>query len=64
MASLLIAMADGVVTGTRDSMADRLWQTDTDRNLFKGRECGNGIAINPKSQVFISRCPSGKYSNG
>ena len=42
----ILAMAEGVVTGTRDSMADRLWQTDADRNLFKGRECGNGIAIN------------------
>ena len=42
----IIAMADGVVTATRSSMPDHLWETDADQKRFKGKECGNGVAIN------------------
>ena len=39
------AMADGVVTGLRTNMADRLMVTKQDQARIKGRECGNGLAI-------------------
>ena len=39
------AMADGVVTGVRTNMADRLMVTKQDQQRIKGRECGNGLAI-------------------
>ena len=42
----ILSIADGVVTATRGNMADRLWQTKADQKRFKGRECGNGVAIN------------------
>ena len=39
------AMADGVVTAVRTNMADRLMVTEQDQARIKGRECGNGLAI-------------------
>lgn len=39
------AMADGIVTGVRTNMADRLMATEQDQARIKGRECGNGLAI-------------------
>ena len=39
------AMADGIVTAVRTNMADRLVVTKQDRARIKGRECGNGLAI-------------------
>ncbi|MEP1207038.1 MAG: M23 family metallopeptidase [Rhizobiaceae bacterium] len=42
----ILAMADGVVTATRDSQPDRLMESQADRKRIRGRECGNGVAIN------------------
>ena len=42
----ILAMADGVVTATRDSQLDRLMESQADRKRVRGRECGNGVAIN------------------
>lgn len=41
----VFAMADGIVTGVRTNMADRLMATEQDQARIKGRECGNGLVI-------------------
>ncbi len=41
----VLAMADGRVTGSRNTASDRLVETDADRSAVKGRECGNGVVI-------------------
>ncbi len=40
----VLAAADGVVSGTRDGMADRSADDET-AEAVKGRECGNGVVI-------------------
>lgn len=40
----VLAAADGVVKGTRDGMADKLY-TPADQARINGRECGNGLVI-------------------
>lgn len=41
----VIAAMDGVVTGFRDGVADRLVMTEADRTAVNGKECGNGVAL-------------------
>lgn len=41
----VLAMADGVVRGIRDGMADKYVNTEVDRESVRDRECGNGLAI-------------------
>ncbi|MCE7795484.1 M23 family metallopeptidase [Sphingobium sufflavum] len=41
----VLASADGVVTGARDGVEDRILVTDADRAAIRGRECGNGVLV-------------------
>ncbi|MBO9478822.1 M23 family metallopeptidase [Shimia sp. R11_0] len=40
----VLAAADGIVTGTRDGMADRLFRVENSPAL-NGRDCGNGVVV-------------------
>ncbi|EFO30500.1 peptidase M23B [Roseibium sp. TrichSKD4] len=42
----VLAAASGTVTGIRNSVSDRLIQSELDRAAVKGTECGNGLVIN------------------
>ena len=41
----IYAMADGVVTALRTNMRDRLLRSKKDISRLRGKECGNGVAI-------------------
>lgn len=41
----VLAMADGRVTGIRNSAPEKLVETRADRRAVAGKECGNGLAI-------------------
>lgn len=41
----VLAIADGIVLRTRNTMADRLLQTSEDRQKVAKTECGNGVVI-------------------
>lgn len=41
----VLAAADGVVTGLRDSMTDRRIVLPEDREAVEGKECGNGVVL-------------------
>ncbi len=41
----VLASADGRVLGLRNTMPDKLVQSDADRAAYKGKECGNGLVL-------------------
>lgn len=41
----VLAAASGTVAGIRNSVSDRLMQSERDRAAVKGNECGNGLVI-------------------
>lgn len=52
----VVAAADGVVSGFRDGMPDRLIENDTDRAALGGRECGNGVVIDHADGLQTQYC--------
>lgn len=52
----VIAAADGVVSGFRDGMPDRLTESSTDRAALGGRECGNGVVIDHANGLQTQYC--------
>eukprot|EP00752_Nemacystus_decipiens_P019563 g17619.t1 len=52
----VIAAADGVVSGFRDGMPDRLIENDTDRAALQGRDCGNGVVIDHENGLQTQYC--------
>ena len=52
----VLAAADGVVSGRRDGMVDRLVQSDSARAQVKDRECGNGVRIDHGSGWQTQYC--------
>ena len=41
----ILAMADGTVVGLRNSSPDKLIENDEHKAAVKGKECGNGVAL-------------------
>ena len=41
----VLASADGRVLGLRNTMPDKLVETNADRAAYKGKECGNGLVL-------------------
>ncbi|MEL6782812.1 MAG: M23 family metallopeptidase [Pseudomonadota bacterium] len=52
----VIAMADGVVVGLRDGMADRGVTDQASRRAVKGKECGNGLMLKHRNGWTTQYC--------
>lgn len=52
----VIAAADGVVVGTRNDMADRLYDPDDPDPAIDSRECGNGVRLRHEEGLFSQYC--------
>jgi hypothetical protein len=52
----VLAVAPGIVVGTRDSMPDRLVRNDADRAAVGEQECGNGVRIDHGGGWFTQYC--------
>jgi hypothetical protein len=52
----VLAVAPGIVVGTRDSMPDRLVRNDADRAAVGEQECGNGARMDHGGGWFTQYC--------
>ncbi len=52
----VLAAAGGIVKGVRNNMSDRLVKNDVDREVVKGKECGNGVVIAHGNHVETQYC--------
>lgn len=61
-AGRVVAAADGVVQATRDGMADRLLDTDSDRAAVGNQGCGNGVLIDHAGGYQTQYCHLARQS--